>query len=788
MIRMIAELWSMCTYGLLRGGGPTVRTVRLAVVCLAMVSALMARQDQGGTVSHPANMVASAAPLNAQPLRIPKVTRAPKLSDFLEGNPREAEAVVTEFFQMDPNDGAPASQETTAYMSYDDKNLYVGWICKDDPAKIRARVAKRKDIVNDDRITINIDTFHDHKHAYFFDVNPYGVQLDGRTTEGQGDDFSWEALWYSEGQLTEDGYVVLETIPFRSLRFPPGPVQDWGFVLARFIARNNEWSMSPAITRRLFPAWVGQFGHMQIPENVSPGRNMQFIPYGLFSSSRYLDNTNGFRTENDGRAGLDAKMVLRDAFTLDMTLNPDFSQIESDEPQVTVNQRYEVVYPEKRPFFMENASLFKTQQQLFFSRRIVDPQFGIKLTGTVGRWSLGVLASDDRGPGELVAMDDPLRGERAKDQIIRVERGFGSQSHIGALVTNYDFGNSYNRVGAIDTRIELTKHWMLKGQATSSVTRYRDGSYGAGPAYNVSIDNSGQHFNFSSGFADRSPGFKAELGYIPRVDIRDWDNWFSYKWRPKNRGIVSFGPEFSQSVAWNHAGQLQDWSVTPHFTMEFLRLTNLLVLRNESYELFQNVGFRQSMTELQFTSEPFKWLAFNTDFQRGDGINYYPGNSLPPFLGHATSASAGFTLRPQPKLKIDHSYLYTRLGADRDWLPDSVPAATASSANAIFNNHILRTKANYQFTRSLSVRAILDYNGVLPNQSLVSLDNSKRFGTDVLLTYFVHPGTAFYVGYSNALENLAWDPLPSPTVRRTSGLDTLTGRQFFVKMSYLFRY
>lgn len=726
----------------------------------------------------------------AQPLRIPRVTRAPKLSDFLQGKPREAEAVVTNFFQMDPTDGAPVSQATTAYLSYDDKNLYVGWICKDEPAKIRARVAKRKDILNDDRITINIDTFHDHKHSYFFDVNPYGVQLDGRTTEGQGDDFSWESLWYSEGKLTEDGYVVLETIPFRSLRFPPGPVQDWGFVLARFIARNNEWSMSPPITRRLFPAWVGQFGHMQIPENVSPGRNLQFIPYGLFSNSRYLDNASGFRTDNEGRAGLDAKMVLKDAFTLDMTVNPDFSQIESDEPQVTVNQRFEVVYPEKRPFFMENASLFKTpQQQLFFSRRIVDPQFGMKLTGTIGRWGIGVLASDDRGPGELVSADDPLHGQRAKDSIVRVERGFGAgQSHFGALVTNYDFGNSYNRVGAVDTRIELNRHWIVNGQASSSVTRFRDGSYLAGPAYNVGIESSGQHFGFSSEYVDRSPGFHAELGYIPRVDVRNWENWISYKWRPKNRSIVSFGPELAQSVNWNRDGQLQDWSLMPHFTLELLRLTNMTLLREESYELFQNIGFRKSMSEVSFSSEPFKWLALKAELEKGDGINYYPGNDLPPFLAHMTSTSAGFTLRPAPKLKIDQSYLYTRLGAERSWLPSALSSEMADAANAIFNNHILRTKVNYQFTRALSVRAIVDYNGVLPNQSLVSLEKSKRVGTDLLLSYFVHPGTALYVGYSNALENVAWDPLMSPNFRRTPGLGTMTGRQFFVKMSYMFRY
>ena len=343
--------------------------------------------------------VAAFAQSTTETLRIPRVTRAPKLADFVNGIARERELAIADFRQMDPSNGAPVSQPTTAYLSFDDRNLYVGWICKDDPAKIRARIAKRKDIESDDRVTINIDTFHDRKHAYWFDVNPYAVQFDGITTDGQGDDTSFETLWYTEAQFTEDGYVVLETIPFRSLRFPNAPKQVWGVMLGRFIYRNNEFSMWPFVSRSRFPQFVGQFADMEIDEDISPGRNLQFVPYGLFSSSHYLDGANGFKSGTETRGGLDARMVLHDAFTLDLALNPDFSQVESDEPQVTVNQRYEVVFPEKRPFFMEKASLFNTPEQLFFSRRIVDPQFGARLTGTVGRWSLGRAGGGRPGAG-----------------------------------------------------------------------------------------------------------------------------------------------------------------------------------------------------------------------------------------------------------------------------------------------------------------------------------------------------------------------------------------------------
>jgi len=354
-----------------------------------------------------------------EPLRIPRVSRAPKLADFLNGTAREAEAVVNTFWQFDPHDGEPISLPTTAYLSYDKTNLYVGWICKDDPKKIYARVAPRKQIDLDDRVTINIDTFQDHKHAYWFDVNPYGVQYDGRTTDGIGDDPSWEGLWYSEGRITADGYVVLETIPFRSIRFPKASKQIWYICLARAIQRNNEFSVWPFVSHQKLPQFVGQFAPIEIDEDISPGRNVQLIPYGIVSKDNYLDPALGRQHETEHTGGLDAKVVLRDALTLDVALNPDFSEIGTDDPKVQVNQRFEVTFPERRPFFLENASIFVMPEQLFFSRRIVNPQYGLKLTGAVGRWGMGVLASDDRAPGQVLAQGQTGHGDRAVDGVFR---------------------------------------------------------------------------------------------------------------------------------------------------------------------------------------------------------------------------------------------------------------------------------------------------------------------------------------------------------------------------------
>jgi hypothetical protein len=751
--------------------------LRLAVgVLLAgTASGWLAATCAGQTASQSA-----AAP--AAWVRIPRVARAPKLEDFLNGTPREAETSVSEFRQREPGDGVNISQETRAYLSYDDHNLYVIFVCKDEPEKVRGRLSKREDILADDAVLVALDTFHDKQRAYMFAVNPLGIQLDGITTEGQGDDYSFDTLWRSEGRLTAEGYVVWMAIPFKSLRFPNAATQTWGIALGRSIVRNNEMAFWPYITRRV-EGFVQQMATLEGLEQISPGRNLQFIPYGIFTRARLLDATvPKFRTENDARGGLDAKMVLRDAFTLDVALNPDFSQVESDEPQVLVNQRFEVYFPEKRPFFIENAGFFQTPMNLFFSRRIGDPQFGVRLTGKAGHWTIGGLAIDDRAPGKLAPSSSPLHDKRAGIGAVRVRREFSKQGYIGGLVTSRDFGATSNRVFSVDTRFKLNPNWVLEGQVMRSYTRQADGSRLVGPAYWAELMHIGRHFYYGGHYNDRSPDFRSEVGYIPRVDIRQTQQFASYYWRPERSRLLRFGPSATTLVNWNRAGKVQDWMTTLEFEAEFTGETYLGFSRTEAMELFQNIEFRKHTTSFTFDTSWLKKLSLSASYAQGSRPNYFPASG-PAFLADFSSATAGFTYRPMPKFRFEQTYIYARLGTREGSTPSGFAAGTA-----IFNNHILRSKVNYQFTRELSLRAILDYNAVLPNAQLLPLERAKQLSADFLLTYLVHPGTALYIGYTDRYENLNIAPTPTPTLVRTGSPDTSTGRQFFIKLSYLFRY
>ena len=252
-------------------------------------------------------------------------------------------------------------------MGYDDTNLYVVMVCWDDKhVGVRASLTRREPSTpfdSDDYIEFTLDTFQDQRHAFLFDVNPRGVQADALYTEGEGTDYSWDTLWYSRAKVSKDGYVIWTAIPFRSLRFHPTGENHWGIMLTRYIAQNNEYDnwpeLSPTISGRL-----NQEATASGLENISPSRNMQFIPYVESRTFRGLDTRDPAQPRFDsanfqGKAGLDSKFVFHDSLVLDATVNPDFAQVESDEPQNTINQRFEVFFPEKRQFLRSTADCFR---------------------------------------------------------------------------------------------------------------------------------------------------------------------------------------------------------------------------------------------------------------------------------------------------------------------------------------------------------------------------------------------------------------------------------------------
>jgi len=712
-------------------------------------------------------------PITRPSVTITKVATPPRLEDFLTGERRDG-LVADAFLQREPGDLVPSTERTEAYISYDATNLYVVLVCHaKDPSKIRARMNRREQIFNDDYVGVFLDTFDDHQRAYMFAVSPLGVQLDGIITEGQNDDFSFDTIWQSRGELTDFGYVAWLAIPFKSLRFPPaaGP-QTWGISFMRGIPVNSENAFWPGITRSK-TSFTGQFADLHGLENVSPGRNIQLIPYGTFTGARFLDrDIPAYDSQTDGRGGIDAKVVARDSMAIDFTLNPDFSQVESDEPQVTVNQRFEVFFPEKRPFFLENAGYFETPVNLFFSRRIVDPQLGGRVTGKVGGWAVGALAIDDRAPGHTVERDDPLHDDRTFNGVVRARREFGD-SNVGGLVTMRDFGSSFNRIASADTRLRLNAKWFAQGQAAIADTKGLDGVHQQDAAYSANLTRNSRAFSYVLDYTDIGKDFRTQLGFVPRTDIRQATHFAQYRWYPKSGGLTSIGPNSFVQGTWDHSRQLQDWTVRFPLELNFKAQSGMFFRRQQSMERFAGIEFREHENLVNGNTSYFRWMDVGFFTATGTRPNYYPPSGTLPFLANFWDSQLSLTFRPASGLRLDETYIYSHLGLRTD------PART------IFDNHIMRSKMNYQFTREFSLRVIVDYNAVLSDPSLVSLERTKHFAGDLLLTYLIHPGTAFYVGYTDGYDSLE---LGSSGIVSINSPTTSTGRQFFVKTSYLFRF
>jgi uncharacterized protein DUF5916 len=714
-------------------------------------------------------------------VHLTRVSKPPKLDDFLSGNIPPGQARIDDFRQNAPSDGAKATRETVAYLSYDDEHLYVVFLCKEEKSKLRARMANRDDIQSDDEVAVYLDTFRDRQHVLDFYVNPLGIQADATSTEGQSDDYSYDTLWKSDGRVTADGYAVWIAIPFRSLRFSSAAAQTWGIGLARFIPAINESSYWPYYTSRI-SGFAPQLGSTEGLERVSAGRNLEVIPYVFGERAQYL-NTPGytapdFKSQTPLRAGVDAKAIIHDSFTLDVTVNPDFSQVESEDPQITINQRFEVFFPELRPFFLENAAYFQTPDNLFFSRRIEDPEIGARLTGRSGPWQVGFLAMDDRFPGNTLPSSDSEYGHHAAVGVLRVQRDLGEESTLGLMATTYNFGAQHELLGSVDTRLRFTDNLVFTGQAVHSETSIPGLPHVSGADYLAALEYSGLHFEETTHYLDRSPNFQTSLGFIPRVNIRQVDQDVAYHFIPAGNLVKTWGPTLELIEDWDHTEKIQDRIITPGIALELTGQTFITAQRTESIEVYQNIAFRKHLTDFSVNTDISKHFGIATDFNFGRGVNYYPAAGLLPFSANIQNATAKFIIRPSSRLRLEQTYLLSRL--------------LTPNGPVIFNNHIFRSTLRYQFSKQFSLRIIGEYDSVLPNTGLVSLTNSKIFTTNVLFTYLLSPGTALYAGYTDQRQNLALlqamsQGLP-PSLATIGDPSTLTDREIFIKISYAFHF
>ncbi|HIE93357.1 MAG TPA: hypothetical protein EYQ83_11030, partial [Acidobacteria bacterium] len=356
-------------------------------------------------------------------VRPTRTEAAPDIDGRLDDLAWQSAATLTEFTQQAPLEGAQATEATEVYITYDSEHVYFGfYLHYADPGVMRANRVDRDTSFQDDLITVYLDTFLAQQRAYDFDLNAFNVQGDG-IVNASGNrrggpipvpDRSWDALFYSATEIVADGFTAEMAIPLKSLRYPQraaGERHRWGLQIIREIKGKNEENAVWAPMSRDVAGFHRQMGLMEGMTDFSTSRNLEFLP--TFTAIKFgsLDtSTGGFVSQDtDPQAGLNIKYGLTSNLTVDVTFNPDFSQIESDRPQIEVNQRFPLFFSELRPFFVEGAEIFDFPGPVTFvhTRTIVDPTWGAKLTGKAGRFSVGVLTAEDEAPGNLDDISDP---------------------------------------------------------------------------------------------------------------------------------------------------------------------------------------------------------------------------------------------------------------------------------------------------------------------------------------------------------------------------------------------
>jgi hypothetical protein len=722
----------------------------------------------------------------ANSLHIESIDRTPTLDEFLELDSVPGDMTRVEgFVQNMPYDGEPATKDTIVFLAHTSQSLFVAFQAVDDPGAVRATLAPREAIMVDDRVNFTIDTFGDQRRAYMFEANPFGVQRDLTYVEGQGFDPNFDTVWQSDGQLTDWGYAVLIEVPFKSLRFDPETPREWRIMFERIMQANNfEVSNWPHLSNSI----QGRLNQAQAVEpirGVEPGRNLQLIPY---VSTRSFDalTTDGeprFISESfDTEAGIDIKHVWNDRVVTDLTVNPDFSQIESDEPQVTVNERFEVFFPERRPFFLENADLFKTPINLLFTRRIVDPGYGARVTAKLGDWSLASLIANDEAAGRF--REDALADEDASFLSARVNRDIGTQSSVGAIMTRRSFDASNNTVVGIDGRNRWNDRWTSRWQLAGSNTRQLDGTESDGRGAYLIVDRQGRHLNYLGRIKHYSEDFDVQTGFIPRTGVTEMVHYMSlYDWPEDNDWLVRWGPEFEIEQVWSEDGDLLDQKFEASLEWEFpgqtyfeLNVTDASIKLNpeDIPTLVAATKFDYSSIVVEYGSSQWRRFAINGTTSFGRRINFAPVGGQPPQSADWFQSVLSSSYRPSDQVTINLDLIHSNFD-DRE------------TGEPILDDLIGRVRVNWQLTPAMSLRAIVQHEDTDTNPQQTVLETRTNWNFDLLFTYRVNAWTAVYAGYNQNRQNLALEDIGGTNVLTRSSDLIRDSEQFVIKFTYFFR-
>lgn len=690
-----------------------------------------------------------------------------------------ADAVIIKLpYEWLPGDNIPSPVDTDCLVTYNDNYFYVAFRCHDpDPSKIRAHLMDRDatdTLIQDDHICIMIDPFNDERRGFQFRVNPLGVQADANFSEMEGyEDFSWDAIWNSAGKIADWGYGIEIAFPFNQLRFPrTSEVQTWGFSAERSYPRNVRHRMTSHKRERDVNCVMCQFNKIIGIQGISPGLNLEIDP--TLTANR-TDTREDFPQGSmkagdvDADPGITARWGVTPNIILNATVNPDFSQIEADVAQLDVNTRFALYYPEKRPFFLEGADFFLTPFEAVFTRTVADPAGGIKITGKAGKNAFGFFGAYDR-INNLIFPSNQGSASSSMDQdvtggVFRYRRDIGQNSALGVLYTGRVAEDYFNHVTGLDGFFRLSRTKTLTFQYLHSETDYsadtslafgQNAESFGGDAFRAGFNHMSREWYYSLSYRDLSPGFRADYGYIPRVDMRRIAGSVGRLiWGKPKDWYTRLNFSIDGLVVYDHDGNQTDQSIGPTVTYMGPLQSVVQVGYTHYKELYSDVLYSLNRGYCYFEIKPAGGLWFNIFGEYGENIDYQNARGANTML---LMPFAELSLGRHVNINLMHSFQRLDLKGDE-----------------IFEANLSQVRLIYNFSTRTFVRAIFQYLDVARNPDLYFFPvelKTKTFFTQFLFSYKLNPQTVLFLGYSD-------------NYLGGTGLDiTRTNRTFFFKLGY----
>jgi len=729
---------------------------------------------QGGPTEDAASAVGLRAVATA-------VEGAPVMDGDVLGDPAWADAVpVTGFRQTTPDEGEPASERTEVRIVFTGDAVYFGVVCYDsDPSGIIVTNSRRDSSLSDsDSFQLILDTFSDRQNGFVFGTSPAGQEYDGQvidegtggsglggggTSRGGGGGFNlnWDGAWQVGTQVSEIGWSAEFAIPFNTIRYPAREVQTWGVNFQRTIRRRNEsayWAPLPRQYNLFRVSMAGQLGGLRLP--VSSSENLTVTPYVIGEAVR-LDKDPARDTTALGDFGMDLKYGVTSGLTLDATYNTDFAQIEADQQQINLD-RFNLFFPEKRPFFLENAGAFTVsnaggavrgdpgQTELFFSRRIgID---GGRQVPIIGGARLSGKVSDSVTVGFLNMQTESVAGSTAGNNftVARMRRDLPNRSSVGGLFVNRQAtgglaaGDDYNRTFAVDGRWGIGQNGSIMGFVGRTQT---PGLEGREHAYNIGATYTSEAWRFAAGVMESGDNFNPEVGFTRRVGFRKVDAGVFNTWRPD--GFWKF-QELTPHVTFNRF-----WNFDGLMETSFLHMHTFWEL-DDSSRISTAWNLRQEGVVEAFTVSGLNVPSGRYDTHERE-LSFTYNRSAPVSFGVSTAFNGFFggdivEWGPSVNLRAGET-----LNASIRWSRNDI---TLPSGSVITN--LTSARVAYNFSPRVFAQSLLQYN-----------DSADLWSVNMRFGWLQDANTGLFVVY-NETEGIG-DYVPSGS-----------GRSMIVKYSHLF--